>query len=286
MRGALRYSGSLVVVPLIVLTGCGSETPPADAADAPGTEPLVYEGTDVTVLESGDEGPLMCWGLQESYPPQCSGGIEVVGWSWTDLTAESALGTTWGSYDVVGTWDGERLTLAQPPTDAVQEADADADAEQAEEPLFDEEFETPCPEPEGGWEPVDRTLVEDGTAGEAIAGASIFDTYAGGWIDQRDDTAIVTVRFTDDPAAYEERLRELWDGPLCLTTAEHDYAELLDIQAEVMTEFPETQGSYVDDVHNVVRADVPVATPELAAALAERFGEGTVVLDGWLAPVD
>ncbi|TDC64884.1 hypothetical protein [Streptomyces hainanensis] len=276
MRGALKVSGSLVVVSLLALTGCGSETPPADAVGAPPSEPVVYEGTDVTVLESGEDGPLMCWALMESYPPQCSGGVAVVGWSWEGLTAESATGTTWGSYDLVGSWDGERLTLTEPP----------ADAGPAPDPASDEGFETPCPEPEGGWEPVDRTLVEDGTAGEAIAGASIFDTYAGGWIDQRDDTAIVTVRFTDDPAAYEERLRELWDGPLCLTTAERDYAELLDIQAELMTEFPETQGSYVDDTHNVVRADVPVATPEMAAALADRFGEGAVVLEGWLAPVE
>jgi hypothetical protein len=75
-----------------------------------------YEAT-TTVLESTDHGPQLCLGgVAESYPPQC-GGPDVLGWDWNDVEGEeSASGTTWGSYRVVGTWDGEALALTEPPS--------------------------------------------------------------------------------------------------------------------------------------------------------------------------
>ncbi|MDT0321683.1 hypothetical protein [Streptomyces millisiae] len=273
MRRVFAHPGPLVAVSLFVLVGCGTEEPSAPLGASVVEEP-VYEGTAVGVLESGDEGPRLCWAMMESMPPQCAGGVEVVGWDWSGLDAESQLGTTWGSYDVVGTWDGERFTLTEPPTAP------------SPPPAPEDTFEAPCPEPEGGWEPVDRALVEDGAAGEVIADASTIDTYAGGWVDERADTTIVTVTFTDDPAPYEERLRELWDGPLCLTTAERNYAELVAIQEDLVAEFPEVDSAGVDDTRNAVAATVLVVTPALEAALAERFGEGAVVLDGMLSPVE
>src|SRR5690606_31278753 len=49
------------------------------------------------------------------YPPDC-GGPEVLGWDWDDVDgAETEGGTTWGTYAVQGAWDGERLTVTQPP---------------------------------------------------------------------------------------------------------------------------------------------------------------------------
>ncbi|TDC20544.1 hypothetical protein E1265_21670 [Streptomyces sp. 8K308] len=274
MKKALKYPGSLAVVSLLVLVGCGTEEPEEPLGSLTrSNEPQVYQGTAVTVLQSPDQGPQLCWGLLESLPPQCSGGVEVVGWDWAGLDAESASGTTWGSFDVVGTWDGERFTLTEPP------------AAPSPTPAPEDTFQTPCPEPEGGWEPVERTLAEEG-AGEVIAAASAFDTYAGGWVDERADTTIVTVQFTDDPATYEERLSELWDGPLCLTTAERGYAELMAIQEDLVTEFPEIESAGVEDNRNAVTASVSVVTPVLEAALAERFGEGAVILSGMLSPVE
>ena len=58
-----------------------------------------------TVLESVEHGPQFCSFVALSYPPQCD-GPEVVDWSWDGLEAESVNGTTWGSYILVGTWDG------------------------------------------------------------------------------------------------------------------------------------------------------------------------------------
>jgi hypothetical protein len=75
-----------------------------------------YEAT-ATVLERPGDLPELCEGaIAESYPPQCS-GKPIVGWDWDDVEGEqSASGTTWGEYHVVGTWDGEQLTLTETPT--------------------------------------------------------------------------------------------------------------------------------------------------------------------------
>jgi hypothetical protein len=89
---------------------CGS-----DDADG-GGDSKRYESTG-TVLERPGDLPELCEGaIAESYPPQCS-GKPIVGWDWDDVIGEqSASGTTWGEYHVVGTWDGTRLTLTERPS--------------------------------------------------------------------------------------------------------------------------------------------------------------------------
>jgi len=60
-------------------------------------------------------GARLCFAVMESYPPQC-GGLPVAGWTWDGLEgAETANGVTWGAYAVQGTYDGEALTVTQPP---------------------------------------------------------------------------------------------------------------------------------------------------------------------------
>jgi hypothetical protein len=107
---------AFVLVPLAItigLAGCGSGS---DADDRGGDEPKRYKAT-ATVLERPGDLPELCEGaIAESYPPQCS-GKPIVGWDWDDVeNEESASGTTWGEYHVVGTWDGEQLTLTEKPT--------------------------------------------------------------------------------------------------------------------------------------------------------------------------
>ncbi|MBW3549122.1 MAG: hypothetical protein KY452_13460 [Actinobacteria bacterium] len=109
----------IVVSVLLAGAACGGERPtsvtssgkgrPSDAPSADATNTR-YTAT-TTVLESPDHGPQLCLGgVQESYPPQC-GGPDVIGWDWDVVQGEeSANGTTWGTYTVVGTWDGEALT--------------------------------------------------------------------------------------------------------------------------------------------------------------------------------
>lgn len=81
-------------------------------APAPGSE-VLGQGT---VIQKGDSPVQICLGpITMIYPPDC-GGPEVVGWDWETVDgAETVDVTTWGTYAVQGTWDGERLTVTQPP---------------------------------------------------------------------------------------------------------------------------------------------------------------------------
>lgn len=105
----------------LVLLGAGalwacrdedSPSPPASGDDAPR-----YEAR-LTVLESPEHGPELCFNVEDSSPPQC-GGLPLSGWDWAEVDGEdTASGTTWGEYHVVGTYDGTLLTLTETPSEA------------------------------------------------------------------------------------------------------------------------------------------------------------------------
>jgi hypothetical protein len=115
-----------VAVPLLaaaaLFTGCAGGTP-VDGPGAPGDRVMGGNGIAAvgevagqgTVLQIEDQAPQLCLGaVAESYPPQC-GGPEVIGWDWDAVDLEeSASDVTWGTYAVVGTWDGTKFTLTQP----------------------------------------------------------------------------------------------------------------------------------------------------------------------------
>jgi hypothetical protein len=112
----MSRSTIIAVAALLGLAGCGSDSDTDTGGD---DGPRRYDAT-ATVLERPGDLPELCEGaIAESYPPQCS-GKPIVGWDWNDVDGEtSASGTTWGEYHVVGTWDGEQLTLTEKPTAAV-----------------------------------------------------------------------------------------------------------------------------------------------------------------------
>jgi hypothetical protein len=70
-----------------------------------------------TVLETAGRGAQVCTGgVEYSRPPQCS-GRPIAGWSWGDVDGEQSVsGTTWGEYHLIGTWNGEQVTLTELPT--------------------------------------------------------------------------------------------------------------------------------------------------------------------------
>jgi hypothetical protein len=286
----------------LVLTGCGAqpsgpgsvnvEPTPSEPASPLNLVPDDYEGrfrTFGTVLESPEHGPQLCHMLAESLPPQC-GGPDVAGWDWDAVEAESASGTTWGSYILVGTFDGETFTLSEP---AVVD-DGSIERPAPEEP----DFATPCPEPSGGWKPVDPERATDAAFNEATEKAQGTQGYAGAWMDQQfpdgessEDNAndpqriVLNVTTTGDIAAMEAEIREVWGGSLCVSEAPRSEEELLAVQAS-LSDVPGLLSSSPDIRTGQLVAEVLVATQERQRELDERFGAGTVRLLGALVPID
>lgn len=292
----LRAVGALGAVVLLVGAGCGDGDGGVDAGSRGGSDNAPdgqrYRGT-VVVLESPEHGPQLCTTVEESYPPQC-GGPDVVGWHWAEAPdEESANGTTWGSYEVTGTWDGERLTLTEPPGPPRHD-----DTEAAD----DVDFTSPCPEPPGGWAVVDPATTTQNALDAASAAATARPDYAGLWLDQsvnpaladghdpgdemlsNDPTKLVlNVRVTGDVDDAERDLRAIWGGALCVSRAERTSAELQAIQEEISSS-EDIAGSGLDEVEGTVRVWAFV-DDGLQAELDERYGPGVVTVEATLRPV-
>lgn len=285
---------------LVVLAACGGgdEVVTSDDPRPSTTSPLAsatpgqrYTAT-ATVLESPEHGPQLCAGTQDSYPPQC-GGPDIVGWDWDDVPVkESANGTTWGDYTVVGTWDGTALTLTEPPTEpGWDEPPDDADR-----------LATRCPAPEGGWQVVDRATATDAGMQAAIEHARSQPDVGGVWVEQSinpasreaqpDETAmndptrlVLNVTFTGDLERHEDELRARWGGALCVSGAAASMADLEVIRREVEEEVGRRMTySSIDEVTGRIEVGV-YADDGLQARFDERYGEGVVLVGPMLRPV-
>lgn len=288
-----RLSASILVV--VALAACSDgervATGGATTTSAPSADQR-YE-VDATVLESQDHGPQLCLGgVAESYPPQC-GGPDIVGWDWAEVEGEeSANGTTWGMFHVVGTYADGRFTLTEPP----------AAPQPPDESARESDFTSPCPVPAGGWTVVDPATATDVAQQAAAEHAAAEDDFAGLWVDQsinpaladgldpgeemqaNDPTKLVlNVRFTGDLDRHERELRARWGGALCVSGADRTEADLLAIQAEV-SEMDGALWSSTDVVGNRVELGV-VVDDGLQARLDERYGEGAVVVVPALHPI-
>lgn len=294
----------LMIVVCVLLAGaaCGGEDTASVAtsgkAEPPDAPSAADDGTryraTTTVLESPDHGPQLCLGgVQESYPPQCS-GPEVIGWDWDVVQGEeSANGTTWGTYTVVGTWDGEALTLTEPAASPEPPDSTDSDQPR---------FSTPCPEPAAGWKVVDESATSDQAMQAAIGYARSQPTVGGVWIDQSINPAfdenpieesrtndptrlILNVSFTDDLEAHEAAIRGIWGGLLCVSEAPVTAAELAEIRAEVEADVGDFLFSSTNEVEGRVHIGVAV-DDGLQERVDERYGSGVVDVQAQLRPVD
>jgi hypothetical protein len=288
------------VDPVLALVGlavaaCGDE-PPVTSTE-PFDDEQHYTAT-ATVLESPEHGPQLCLGaVATSLPPQC-GGPDIDNWSWDDVEAESMSGTTWGYYTVVGTYDGERFTLTEPPSDPAERAPGSAFLEPFR-------FDTPCEEPPDGWGVVDEATATWDALTAAIEHAETQSDHAGTWLDQsinealrdadpeeaeaaaNDPTQLVlNFRFTGDIERHEREIREIWGGALCVSLAEHTERELRDIQARLHGEAPDLLSVGVDSVQGVVELHVIVDDGRLQQELDDRYGAGLVRVTSALTPVD
>jgi hypothetical protein len=278
---SVRPRSVLLAVPVLVLAaGCAERADPTTAGSAGRFE------VSTTVLESPDHGPQLCAAVAESYPPQC-GGPDIVGWDWSDVDGEeSANGTTWGSYRVVGTWDGGRLTLTEPPGEPSEGA-----------PGSEPDFTTPCPPPAGGWAVDDpATATERGR--EAAANYANEQPDLGSvWLDSGAELAdvlpdvaeqaVLNVSFTGNLDRHERELRLRYGGPLCVTQAERSQEELVQLQQEVHDALgDEALSSSANGQRGIVEVMVTVVDDELRSRVAEVDPDGLVELHGWLRPVD
>jgi hypothetical protein len=286
------------IAPMVLAVGCAGRA--SDGIEAPRPKPvpspvnLVPDGyhgrfqVRAAVLENEHHGPQLCTAMADSLPPQC-GGPDVAGWTWSAVRHESAAKTKWGSYLLVGTFDGKTFTPTQParspdvpPSTPVTGTGPD--------------FTTPCAEPRGGWKPVDRDKATDAAFNAAVEKANGDPDFGGLWIDEpaaaldptphnEPQRMVLNVTFTKDLDRHEAELREVWGGSLCVSLAKHTEAELRRIQDE-LTKEPGAVSSGADATTGTVNLGVLVALESRQRDLDARYGAGVVVLQGLLQPID
>ena len=192
--------------------------PTSTSAPAPEFE---YIGT---VIESPDHGPEACAALVlMSLPPQCR-GVPLPNLDWDTVPwAEEVRGTTWAEMVLTGHFDGRELILIAPPEPVP--------VDRTWEPGVD--FTPPCDDPPGGWTDTQPQVVE---ATAAIAYAEAQGGFAGHWLARPDpavDQVVQVFAFTGELADHEQRLRELYDGAICVWQAPRSLADLENIRNEL-----------------------------------------------------
>jgi hypothetical protein len=274
----------LVAMSLVLAAvGCGGESRSAPAT-SDRDQGRLYEANTL-VLENERHGPMLCLGgALTSLPLQC-GDVPIEGWDWRTVDGEETLrGTTWGSYRVVGRYDGDSFSVSE--------------IGQYERPAFerDVDFASPCQEPAGGWSGLDHATQDDVSPADAYAGAQ--PDYVVSWITQLEPSAlerspvIFNAVFTDDAARHEAEIRERWEGPLCVVARDvPTHRELDRIRKEAEASLDElglqmlSSSTELAGAAQVIEIGVVVdADGNGQAAFDARYGPGMVRLVSALTP--
>jgi hypothetical protein len=285
-----RVLGGILLV--VTLAACGSPairagsvspTPsPAQTPSYRGEQRYEFNGG---VLENPTHGPELCGIMALSYPPQC-GGVPVAGWSWSDAAGESRYGgTIWGSYRVVGTYNGKTFTVTEPPGPVHNSPDPPKAA-------------SPCAKPAGGWERPNpqRTTIEDVDAvGRYMegqhdsAGLWLSDNPVGTNSEQDLTHAAINAGFTGDLERHEAEIRKLWGGGLCLFVRDRSLAELEKIRAQAQSYAKsiglELRSSDANEVTWTVDIGVFFADAAAQKKMDDHFHSVTVKLLSEIKPV-
>jgi hypothetical protein len=280
-------------MPLLLLAGCAAGGPGGDApAQTAAAQGRRYQTTG-TVLQSRDHGPELCLTAMAGPRPGCR-GLPITNWRWDQVEGQqTAHGTTWGTYHLVGTYDGASFTVIRaglaPPV-----------RRPSHQEQFKDEPKSPCPEPEGGWPVPDPARRSERDLEPLTRAARAEPDFAGVWLSYLEPMGhnvaedpgefVVNVAFTGELARHEAKLRPLWGGRLCITPQQRTYRELLGIQRELHGAAGaelglRVLGSGIDEFANAVSLEVVVLEERARQALDARFGVGAVQVTARLTPV-
>ncbi|MFS0893299.1 hypothetical protein [Microbacterium sp. 179-I 3D3 NHS] len=296
-----------VVVTVLVVAGCA--TPGAEKVREGGALGAAISSTFMTeasgsVIER-DGQTRLCFGVLQSNPPVCGGGVELSGWDWEAVEGkyEAHAGVRWGDFTVTGAYDSDAETLAVVSTGPI-----------AATPTTDPRgpiLPSRCPAPDGGWKIVDETRASSEALHAATGTIMSMEGFGTMWIDRSEiptvppgtDTleemrldavhaglSILNVGVRSDPASAEERIRDVWGGALCVFSVAYTATELnARVQAivgdprrmteqQIMTVGPDalTGVITVQVVHDVDGA--------LQREMDQQYGPGAVVVSSILVP--
>ena len=286
-------SGTFAVIATVMLSALLAQAAPAPTPREESGVPQGWNYPDTFeanafVLESRQHGPRLCFGgIMDSLPPQCR-GVPAVGWDWDRVRGEERRsGSTWGSYRVVGSYDGEKFRIE--------------DAGKTQRRLYSGPsygpFQSACSERL----PTDPTRWTMEHLGEAAQYANGSRNVSAVWVDYLNDPppnqepedpheVVLNVAFTRRLAYHEENLREIWGGPLCVVRYERSLRHLRRIQRQLGDEVGRrldlhVTGSSIDEVGNEVELGVVWIDQKRRDYLRESYGPGVVKTYAALHPV-
>lgn len=278
----------------LLLAGCATGLPVEQAGERRAESQARRYQTTRIVMQSRTHGPELCIGATAAvYPLQC-GGLPVTNWSWDKVEGERREGgRTWGTYRLVGTYDGAAFTVitASLPPPARQPS--------AEE-QFKQEPKPACPEPSAGWAVPDPGRASEQFLDQVTRAAEREPDFAGVWLSylapmghnvaEDPGEFVLNLAFTGDVARHERELRPRWGGRLCVAQRSRSRAELRRIQRELDGGMAERLGlrvfgSGISDNANAVHLEVLVMDERTRAALDARYGRGAVTVTAELIPV-
>jgi hypothetical protein len=273
----------------LLLAGCAASDASAPAA---GARERRYRAT-ATVLQSRDHRPQLCLGaIALSLPPACE-GLPIPNWHWDQVEGEqTAGGTTWGRYRLVGTYDGATFTVTRA-------ALAPPERLPSHQEQFKHEPKPGCPEPAGGWPVPDPARRSERSLEPVTRAARAQPDVAGVWLSylapmgnnvaEDPGEFVLNVAFTGELARHEAQLRPRWGGRLCVTRQQRSYRELLRIQRELRGGAGKglglwVLGSGIRESANAVTLEVVVLEEQAREALEARYGAGAVQATAVLTP--
>lgn len=288
-----------VVVPLaLVLSGCGGDGAGARGANSAAEEPQpvitepdgrqLYEANGM-VCEKGTRGPRLWLGGMRLVlgPPACD-GIPLASWDWHAVEGEESEDeTTWGSYHVVGSYDGESLAVTDvgPYEDDPSAFGTNPDTR------------SPCDEPDGGWVAAEPAHNTQNDVGRAAAYAESQPDYVVSWVTHLEPArlefgpVIFNAVFSGDAGRHEAEIRNVWDGPLCVVVRGVPTARELDrIRKEVEAGLGDLGLQMLWSADPAVEPVIEIGVVadvggKGQSALDTRYGPGVVRLIPALKPV-